>query len=59
MQLLAKGLNPDNGGGEITYYETPSGGAVYSVGSIAYPSSVIVDDAVSHITANVLRRFLA
>lgn len=59
VRLLAKGLNPDEGGGQITYYDTPSGGAVYSVGSIAYPSSILVDGAVSRITANVLSRFLA
>jgi hypothetical protein len=58
-KLLAKGLNPDDGGGEITLYDTPSGGAVYSVGSISYPASIIVDDNVSKITANVLKRFLA
>jgi N,N-dimethylformamidase len=58
IQLLAKGLSPHNGGGEIAYYQTPSGGEVYSVGSIAYPSSVIVDEGLSRITANVLRKFL-
>ena len=59
MKLLAKGLNPDNGGGEVAFYDTPSGGAVFSVGSIAWPSSILVDDGVSRITANVLRKFLA
>ena len=58
VQLLAKGLNPDNGGAEIAYHEHGGGGAVFSVGSISYPSSVLVDDAVSKITANVLKRFL-
>ncbi len=55
--LLAKGLNPDEGGGEIVCFETASGGGVFSVGSICWPSAVLVDDAVSRITANVLRRF--
>ena len=45
--------------GEIVHYDTPSGGAVFSVGSITYPASILVDDVVSRITANVLRRFLA
>lgn len=58
VQLLAKGLNPDDGGAEMTWYDTPSGGAVFSVGSISYPSSLPVDDAVSKITANVLRRMM-
>jgi len=57
IELLAKGLNPDEGGGEIVHYQTDSGGAVFSVGSINWPSSVLVDAAVSRTTANVLRRF--
>ncbi|MCW5854014.1 MAG: carboxypeptidase regulatory-like domain-containing protein [Anaerolineae bacterium] len=58
VHLLAKGLNSDNGGGEIVHFDTTSGGAVFSVGSICYVSSILVDDTVSRITANVLRRFL-
>lgn len=57
VQLLAKGLNPDNGGAEIVIHETASGGSVFSVGSICWPSSVLVDEAVSTITENVLKRF--
>jgi N,N-dimethylformamidase len=56
--LLAKGTNPDEGGSEMVYYETPSGGAVFSVGSITYPSSLLVDPHISHVTANVINRFL-
>jgi hypothetical protein len=56
--LLAKGLNPDEGGAEIVVHETASGGAVFSVGSIVWPASLLVDDAISRITRNVLRRFL-
>ncbi len=37
---------------------TPSGGAVFSVGSITYCSSLLVDPAVSRITRIVLARFL-
>lgn len=59
VKLLAEGLNPDKGGAHIVVYDTPSGGRVFSVGSITWPSSILVDDAVSKITANVLRRFLA
>ena len=58
IEHLAKGLNPDNGGADIVHFDTPSGGAVFSVGSITWPSSVLVDAAVSRITANVLHRFL-
>ncbi len=56
---LAKGTNVDDGGAEMTYYETASGGALFSAGSIAWASSILVDDAVSQITANVLARFLS
>jgi hypothetical protein len=52
--LLAKGINPDDGGSEMVYYETPSGGAVFSVGSITYPACLLVDDTISRITNNVL-----
>ena len=58
VKLLAKGLNPDEGGAEMVVFETPGGGAVFSAGSICYPSSLPVDDNISMITANVLRRFL-
>lgn len=56
--LLAKGTNPDEGGAEMVFYETESGGAVFSVGSVTYPSSLLVDPAVSRVTANVIDRFL-
>ncbi|HEX3724830.1 MAG TPA: N,N-dimethylformamidase beta subunit family domain-containing protein, partial [Pirellulales bacterium] len=54
---LAQGANRDNGGADMVYFETPRGGAVFSAGSICWPSSLLVDDAVSRITSNVLRRF--
>jgi hypothetical protein len=56
--LLAKGLNSEEGGAHMVYYETDSGGAVFSVGSITYPACVLVDSAISRITANVISRFL-
>ena len=43
----------------MIFYETLSGGAVFSVGSITYASALLCDEVVSRITANVLRRFLA
>jgi N,N-dimethylformamidase beta subunit-like protein len=58
-RLLAKGLNPDDGGAEIVYYETASGGAAFSVGSIVWPASLLVDAGVSRITENVVRRFIS
>ncbi len=54
---LATGMNADNGGAEIIYHETKSGGAVFSVGSITWPTCLLVDDAVSKITKNVIEKF--
>ena len=56
-RLLAKGINDHEGGGEMIHFETDSGGQVFSVGSISYVASLPVDDQVSRITANVIRRF--
>ncbi|MEV7965386.1 N,N-dimethylformamidase beta subunit family domain-containing protein [Sphaerisporangium sp. NPDC088356] len=61
---------PGLGGGEtdpevhadVTFAELPSGGAVFSVGSIAWTGSLSerhLDKGVVTITANVLNRFLA
>ncbi len=57
--LLAKGLNPEDGGAEMVLHAPGGDSAVFSVGSITYPASLLVDDAVSRITANVLDRFLS
>jgi hypothetical protein len=59
VQVLAKGMNVNNGGADMLYYETPSGGAVFSASSICWTSAILVDEGVSKITANVLRRFLS
>jgi N,N-dimethylformamidase len=59
VRLLAQGLNPDDGGAHMVVFETASGGGVFSVGSINYVASLPVDDHVSRITANVLRKFLS
>jgi hypothetical protein len=57
--LLARGENPGGGGAEMVLHEPAGGGAVFSAGSIAWPASVLVDEAVSQITASVLKRFLS
>jgi len=57
-RLLAKGLNPEDGGAEIVQYDLPSGGSVFSVGSITWPASLLVDEYTSRITKNVLDRAL-
>jgi len=46
---------------DITFFETPSGGAVWSTGSISYLGSLAhagYANGISRLTANVLRRFL-
>jgi hypothetical protein len=58
VELIAKGTNIDDGGAEIVVHEPGHGGMVFSVGSITYPASILVDDVISHVTANVLTRFL-
>jgi hypothetical protein len=58
LVLLARGKNPDNGGAELVYFETSSGGAVFSAGSITYPTALLCDGLTATITANVLKRFL-
>lgn len=57
VELIAQGVNADGGGAEIVYFDTPSGGEVFSVGSITWPACILVDDTVSRITSNVLDRF--
>ncbi|HTL27867.1 MAG TPA: N,N-dimethylformamidase beta subunit family domain-containing protein, partial [Tepidisphaeraceae bacterium] len=56
--IVARGMNSNNGGAEIVYFDTPTQGAVFSVGSINWPASILVDPIVSAMTRNVLKRFL-
>lgn len=58
MIQLAKGDNPNDSGADVITYETASGGVVFSVGSLCWTLSIVIDDHVSAITTNVLRRFL-
>jgi N,N-dimethylformamidase len=59
VHRLAKGTNAEDGGADMVIFDTPGGGAVFSTGSICYVSSLPVDDGVSAVTRNVLRRFLS
>ncbi len=46
---------------DMTFFETPSGGAVFSVGSMTYAGSIAVDGSetkLARLTTNVLRRFV-
>jgi N,N-dimethylformamidase len=56
--LIAKGTNPDEGGGEMTHIPFEGGGEVFSVGSISYTCAIAVDDQISKVTKNVLDRWL-
>lgn len=56
-QVLAKGTNSGSGGAEIVCFDSGKG-AVFSVGSITWVSSLFPDPRVSRITRNVLDRFL-
>ena len=68
-ELLANTLTvngepvPDLARGEIVYFATPSGGAVFSVGSITFCGSLWRDGAfqgpISRLLENVVRRFAA
>ena len=58
LKPLAKGTNPDNQGAELVVFETASGGAVFSTGSLCWILSLVVDESVSAITRNVFMRFL-
>lgn len=46
---------------DLTFFETPAGGAVFSTGSISYAGALSVDgydNDVARLSANVLRRFI-
>ena len=58
LEHLAKGLNPNDGGADMVYFKTDSGGEVFSTGSITYTCSLVVDDHISKITSNVIKKFL-
>ncbi|WAM19566.1 N,N-dimethylformamidase beta subunit family domain-containing protein [Rhodococcus sp. JS3073] len=68
LEEIAMNL-PGHGGGQqdpdvradIVYFQTPAGGEVFSVGSIAWSGALLhnnADNGVSRITANVIRRFV-
>jgi N,N-dimethylformamidase len=56
--LLAKGINPDEGGAEVVFHETPQTGGVFSVGSITWVSALFTDRIVASMTRNALKYFL-
>jgi hypothetical protein len=56
--LLAKGTNPKGNGSEMIYYIHKGGEAVFSVGSISFGNSLVVDQQLSTMLKNVIKRFL-
>jgi hypothetical protein len=57
-KVIAKGLNPDDGGADMVVFDAHSKGMVFSAGSINFVASLPVDEGVSRLTENVLRRML-
>jgi hypothetical protein len=57
--VIAKGTNPDDGGAVMMSIDGPGRGQVFSVGSISYTCAIAVDEHISTITGNVIRRFLS
>jgi hypothetical protein len=55
--LLAKGTNANSGGADMLYYDHAGGGGVFSVGSINFGGSLIVDANLTKIVRNVLTHF--
>jgi N,N-dimethylformamidase len=63
---LAKGANPNSlepgapgRGGDMVIYDHPGGGRVFSVGSITFTGSMVVDAKLGRVVKNVVDRFLA
>ena len=59
VKVFAKGTNSGEGGADMITYDNEHGGGVFAAGSITWPSSILLDEHVSRITANVLARFLS
>ena len=58
---LVRARDDDGVRAEMVFFETPSGGAVFSVGSIQWAASLphnSGDNNVARISSNVLRRFV-
>jgi N,N-dimethylformamidase len=53
LVVIARGTNPGFGA-DMTCYDTPAGGLVFSVGSISFIGSMISDPALQQIVRNAL-----
>jgi len=55
--LLAQGTNSVGKGADMIYYDHPGGGGVFSVGSITFGGSLIIDPTLSIMVNNVINKF--
>ena len=54
---MATGVHDGVGpGGDIVYYDHPGGGFVFSVGSITFGGSLVVDTRIQQLMHNVLAK---
>lgn len=58
IELIAKGININEGGADMTYYTNNMGGKIFSTGSISFCSCLQTDMACSKILKNVFDKFL-
>jgi N,N-dimethylformamidase beta subunit-like, C-terminal/Tachylectin len=52
--LLARGTNSSDYGADMTCWDTPAGGRVFSVGSLSFGGSLVIDSSLQTIVRNVL-----
>jgi hypothetical protein len=57
IELLARGTNSGGYGADVTYYEHPGGGGVFSAGSLSFGGALVVDTLLQHVVRNVLDEF--
>lgn len=57
--LLAQGTNTTGKRADMIYYDHPGGGGVFSVGSITFGGSLLIDNDLTKVVNNVLDRFLS
>lgn len=55
LTILARGLQAN--GSEMTYYDHPGGGGVFSAGSLNFGGSLVVNPHLSRVVSNVLGHF--
>jgi hypothetical protein len=56
---LAKGTNRWRNGADMIYFEQAGGGGIFSVGSITFGGSLVIDPVLSKMMQNVIATFLA